>query len=91
MALVGHWRHTMTIEMAFNILMSIAAAAIGLSVRRLFSQLDEQAKTIIDMRLDYQTRTEARQYMDDLKQGLADIKADLNKLNDKLDKKADKP
>ena len=42
----------MTIEMAFNILMSIAAAAIGLSVRRLFSQLDEQAKTIIDMRLD---------------------------------------
>ncbi|HRL00986.1 MAG TPA: hypothetical protein PK856_01030 [Vitreoscilla sp.] len=81
----------MTIEMAFNILMSIAAAAIGLSVRRLFSQLDEQAKTIIDMRLDYQTRTEARQYMDDLKQGLADIKADLNKLNDKLDKKADKP
>ena len=77
--------------MAFNILMSIAAAAIGLSVRRLFSQLDEQAKTIIDMRLDYQTRTEARQYMDDLKQGLADIKADLNKLNDKLDKKADKP
>ena len=91
MALMGHWRHTMTIEMAFNILMSIAAAAIGLSVRRLFSQLDEQAKTIIDMRLDYQTRTEARQYMDDLKQGLADIKADLNKLNDKLDKKADKP
>ena len=81
----------MTIEMAFNILMSIAAAAIGLSVRRLFSQLDEQAKTIIDMRLDYQARTEARQYMDDLKQGLADIKADLNKLNDKLDKKADKP
>ena len=81
----------MTIEMAFNILMSIDAAAIGLSVRRLFSQLDEQAKTIIDMRLDYQTRTEARQYMDDLKQGLADIKADLNKLNDKLDKKADKP
>ena len=81
----------MTIEMAFNILMSIAAAAIGLSVRRLFSQLDEQAKTIIDMRLDYQTRTEARQYMDDLKQGLADIKADLNKLNDKLDRKADKP
>ena len=91
MALMGHWRHTMTIDMAFNILMSIAAAAIGLSVRRLFSQLDEQAKTIIDMRLDYQTRTEARQYMDDLKQGLADIKADLNKLNDKLDKKADKP
>ena len=88
---MGPWRHTLTIEMAFNILMSIAAAAIGLSVRRLFSQLDEQAKTIIDMRLDYQTRTEARQYMDDLKQGLADIKADLNKLNEKLDKKADKP
>ena len=81
----------MTIEMGFNILMTIAAAVIGFSVRRLFSQLDEQAKTIIDMRLDYQTRTEARQYMDDLKQGLADIKADLNKLNDKLDKKADKP
>ena len=81
----------MTIEMAFNILMSIAAAAIGLSVRRLFSQLDEQSKTIIDMRLNYQTRDDTRQYMDDLKQGLADIKADLSKLNDKLDRKADKP
>ena len=81
----------MTIEMAFNILMSIAAAAIGLSVRRLFSQLDEQSKTIIDMRLNYQTRDDTRQYMDDLKQGLADIKTDLSKLNDKLDRKADKP
>jgi hypothetical protein len=36
----------MTIEMAFNILMSIAAAAIGLSVRRLFSQLDDMQKLI---------------------------------------------
>lgn len=81
----------MTIEMGFNILMSIAAAVIGFSVRRLFSQLDEQSKTIIDMRLNYQTRDDTRQYMDDLKQGLADIKSDLGKLNDKLDRKADKP
>ena len=77
--------------MGFNILMTIVAAVIGFSVRRLFSQLDEQSKTIIDMRLNYQTRDDTRQYMDDLKQGLADIKSDLSKLNDKLDRKADKP
>ena len=49
----------MTIEMAFNILMSIAAAAIGLSIRRLFTQVDDMQKLIQQMRVDYQSREQA--------------------------------
>lgn len=81
----------MTIEMAFNILMSIAAAAIGLSIKRLFSQVDEQQKTIVAMQVNYQTRDEAKQDNQQLMKSLERIEQKIERVSDKLDRKADKP
>ena len=80
----------MTLELGFNILLGLFTAAIGFQVKRMFTQLDEQQKTIIDMRVQYQTRAEAREAQQELKEGLSDIRQAIEKLNDKLDRKADK-
>ena len=80
----------MTIEMAFNILMSIAAAAIGLSVRRLFSQVDDMQKLIQQMRVDYQSREQALLENQTITKALDRIEQKIERVNDKLDRKADK-
>ena len=80
----------MTIEMAFNILMSIAAAAIGLSVRRLFTQVDDMQKLIQQMRVDYQSREQALLENQTITKALERNKQKIERVNDKLDRKADK-
>jgi hypothetical protein len=80
----------MTIEMAFNILMSIAAAAIGLSVRRLFTQVDDMQKLIQQMRVDYQSREQALLENQTITKALDRIEQKIERVNDKLDRKADK-
>ena len=80
----------MTLEMAFNILMSIAAAAIGLSVRRLFTQVDDMQKLIQQMRVDYQSREQALLENQTITKALDRIEQKIERVNDKLDRKADK-
>ena len=80
----------MTIEMAFNILMSIAAAAIGLSVRRLFTQVDDMQKLIQQLRVDYQSREQALLENQTITKALDRIEQKIERVNDKLDRKADK-
>ena len=80
----------MTIEMAFNILMSIAAAAIGLSVRSLFTQVDAMQKLIQQMRVDYQSREQALLENQTITKALERIEQKIERVNDKLDRKADK-
>ena len=80
----------MTIEMAFNILMSIAAAAIGLSVRRLFAQVDDMQKLTQQMRVDYQSREQALLENQAITKALDRIEQKIERVNDKLDRKADK-
>ena len=80
----------MTIEMAFNTLMSIAAAAIGLSVRRLFTQVDDMQKLIQQMRVDYQSREQALLENQTITKALDRIEQKIERVNDKLDRKADK-
>ena len=80
----------MTIEMAFNILMSIAAAAIGLSVRRLFTQVDDMQKLTQQMRVDYQSREQALLESQTITKALDRIEQKIERVNDKLDRKADK-
>ena len=80
----------MTIEMAFNIVMSIAAAAIGLSVRRLFTQVDDMQKLIQQMRVDYQSREQALLENQTITKALDRIEQKIERVNDKLDRKADK-
>ncbi|UOO93594.1 hypothetical protein [Vitreoscilla stercoraria] len=81
----------MTIEMAFGILMSVAAAAIGLSIKRLFAQIDEQQKTINQMQVQYKTRVDAQQDNQQLLKSLERIENKIEKMSEKLDRKADKP
>ncbi len=80
----------MTIEFAFNILMSIAAAAIGMSVRRLFAQVDDMQKLIQQVRVDYQTREQALLENQQLLKSLERIEQKIERIGDKLDRKADK-
>ena len=80
----------MTIEFAFNILMTVAAAAIGLSVRRLFTQVDDMQKLIQQMRVDYQSRDQALLENQQITKALERIEHKIERMNDKLDRKADK-
>ncbi|UOO89606.1 hypothetical protein LVJ82_01070 [Vitreoscilla massiliensis] len=80
----------MTIEFAFNILMSIVAAAIGLIVRRLFTQVDDMQKLTQQMRVDYQSREQALLENQTITKALDRIEQKLERVNDKLDRKADK-
>lgn len=81
----------MTIEMAFNILMSVAGAAIGLSIKRLFTQVDEQQKIINQMQVQYQTRADAQHDNQQLLKSLERIENKIERMSEKLDRKADKP
>ena len=80
----------MTIEFAFNILMSIVAAAIGLIVRRLFTQVDDMQKLTQQMRVDYQSREQALLENQTITKALDRIEQKIERVNDKLDRKADK-
>ena len=80
----------MTIEFAFNILMSIVAAAIGLIVRRLFTQVDDMQKLTQQMRVDYQSREQALLENQTITKALERIEQKIERVNDKLDRKADK-
>ena len=80
----------MTIEFAFNILMSIVAAAIGLIVRRLFTQVDDMQKLTKQMRVDYQSREQALLENQTITKALERIEQKIERVNDKLDRKADK-
>ncbi len=91
----------MTIEIAFNILLSVAMAAVGLLVKRLYGdidalkhKLDGESKCLYqglhNVEKTYQSKADARDDQAQILKTLDSIDRKIDKLTDKLDTKADK-
>lgn len=84
-------------EFAFKTLWGIGTAAFWLWVNTLSGRLKEAEKEraalqreIHDVKLAYATKAEAAANQKTVSDGLARLEAKIDKLNDKLDRKADK-
>lgn len=80
----------MTIEMAFNIAISLIAALGGIWLRSLQEELKNNRTELASIRNEYQRREDAlrdNQIMTGLMQ---DIKRSIERIDGKLDRKADK-
>ncbi|HGM6997560.1 hypothetical protein BMF90_07500 [Serratia sp. OLHL2] len=80
----------MTIEMAFNIAISLIAALGGIWLRSLQEELKNNRSELASIRNEYQRREDAlrdNQIMTGLMQ---DIKRSIERIDGKLDRKADK-
>lgn len=91
----------MSLELAFNILLTLFSGVLGLMVRRTLNELDELKKRVASddiimrekiefIRVNYVTNQDARFNHTAVMEALKDIKVKINRLDDKLDKKADK-
>lgn len=91
----------MTLDMAFSILLTIAISAVGLIVKRLYHTIDtltskhdaeikELQEQVHAIALNYQTKYDARDHQVQIMNSLKDLGQKLDKLNDKIEQKADK-
>ncbi len=91
----------MTMELAFNIVLTIASAALGLLVKRLFGEQDAMKKRFEDAEknnrdkiehvlVTYQPRTEAQMYQQQIMTAIAEVKNKITRLDDKIERKTSK-
>lgn len=85
----------MTLEMAFNIVMGIAASGLGLLVKNLYAQIesnkiaihklsDDLKEQLTSIKVDYLPKSEAIRNMDLILDQLKEIKTKINRLDDKM-------
>ncbi|GAA5102685.1 hypothetical protein [Wohlfahrtiimonas larvae] len=91
----------MTIEMAFNIAMSLVAGLLGLTIKHLYARIDTDRKafdefksqtnqSITDIKVTYLPKSELNRTQDQIMASLNSLSNKMDKINDKLDQKADK-
>ena len=91
----------MTMELAFSIILGIAMSVVGLLVKRLYGENDifknkteaeiKHLRTDLhDIALNYQTKEDGRQGRDEVMTILRGIERKLEKIDEKMDRKADK-
>lgn len=80
----------MTLDIAFNIALSIAAALGGLWLKNINETLKEHRRIMDDIKMDYQLRIDARTDNERIMKALDNIQRSVERISDKLEKKADK-
>ena len=80
----------MSLETAFQIVLGMVAFLGGLWVRQLRHDLDHLKRQIDRVREDYQRRDDAEQHYNQMLEMLRDVKLHIQRIEDKLDRKADK-
>ena len=81
----------MSLEQAFQLALSLAAGLGGLWIRQLQQELTELKRQSEQIRRDYQRRDDAAKTDDQLLDMLREVKTHIQRIEDKLDRKADKP
>ena len=88
----------MNFEFAFKTLWGVATAAGWFWINGLSAKLRaaEQERTALrerihDIELNYQSKNDTKELRREILDGLAEIKSSLHHVNEKLDRKADKP
>ncbi|BBI91166.1 hypothetical protein SSYM_2248 [Serratia symbiotica str. Tucson] len=80
----------MTIDMAFNLAIGIIAFLDGLWVRTLQEDIKGVRGDLMNVRQDYQRREDAQRDMTLVTGMMQDIKNSVQRIENKLDRKADK-
>ena len=80
----------MTIEMAFNIAISLIAALGGIWLRSLQEELKNNRSELASIRNEYQRREDALRDNKIMTGLMQDIKRSIERIDGKLDRKADK-
>lgn len=80
----------MSLDIAFQIVLGMVAFLGGLWVRQLRHDLDHLKRQIDRVREDYQRRDDAEQHYNQMLEMLRDVKLHIQRIEDKLDRKADK-
>ena len=80
----------MSLEQAFQLALSLAAGLGDLWIRQLQQELTELKRQSEQIRRDYQRRDDAAKTDDQLLDMLREVKTHIQRIEDKLDRKADK-
>ncbi|MFH2504023.1 hypothetical protein ABK730_19075 [Klebsiella indica] len=80
----------MTIEIAFNIALSIAATLCGLWLKNITETIKEHRRIMDDIKMSYQLRTDSRADNERIMKSLDNIQRSIERISDKLEKKVDK-
>ncbi len=80
----------MSLKQAFQLALSLAAGLGGLWIRQLQQELTELKRQSEQIRRDYQRRDDAAKTDDQLLDMLREVKTHIQRIEDKLDRKADK-
>ncbi len=80
----------MTLELAFQISLALAAALGGMWLRHLQSELKELRKITESVQQQYQRRDDAQRDNNQVMDLLREVKRSIERIDVKLDRKADK-
>ncbi|TKI08649.1 hypothetical protein [Martelella alba] len=80
----------MSLEMAFNIVLAICGFLGGFVLHGQQREINDLHKAVEDIRTEYQRRDDARHDLAALKDLLNDLKKSIERIDIKLDRKADK-
>jgi septation ring formation regulator EzrA len=79
------------IEQALSIALGLVAFFGGIWVKRIAEDTNKLEKEVDEIRRHYQTREDGRRIETMIKEQLGDIKQQMIRIENKLDRKADKP
>ena len=80
----------MTLDLGFQILLGIVSAVFGLWVKELQKDISNLEKSVENIKTDYQRREDAKTNFDLMMSTLRDVRSAIDRIDGKLDKKADK-
>lgn len=75
----------------FTVLMGLVATFGGIYIRRLQLDINNLQARVDDIVDEYQRREDARRDQDQIMEILREMKRSIERISDKLDKKADRP
>lgn len=78
------------LAMAFQIILGLVSTLFGLWINELKKDITALEKSVENIKSDYQRREDAKTSFDLMMSALRDVKSAIDRIDSKLDKKADK-
>ncbi|HDL7478214.1 TPA: hypothetical protein PXN71_001349 [Yersinia enterocolitica] len=76
--------------MAFQIILGLVSTLFGLWINELKKDITALEKSVENIKTDYQRREDAKTHFDLMMTTLRDVRSAIDRIDGKLDKKADK-
>lgn len=81
---------TFDLAMAFQIILGLVSTLFGLWINELKKDITALEKSVENIKTDYQRREDAKTNFDLMMTTLRDVRSAIDRIDGKLDKKADK-